>query len=115
KENNIPLRKLSEQAQKKRLNYTVPGNVREMKSLVELAVTLSVKEEIEASDFVLDSGDPVDAFTGADLTLRDSELRIIKATLAKCNNDIGLTAKKLDIGISTIYRILKEEKKSEAP
>ncbi len=115
KENNIPLRKLSEQAQKKLLNYSFPGNVRELKSLVELAVTLSVKEEIEASDFVLDSGDPGDTFTGADLTLRESELRIIKSTLTKCNNDIGLTAKKLDIGISTIYRILKEEKNHEAP
>ena len=112
KENNIPLRKLSEQAQKKLLNYSFPGNVRELKSLVELAVTMSVREEIEASDFVLDSGDPLTAISGEDLTLREYELRIIKATLAKCNNDIGLTAKKLDIGVSTIYRILKEEKKT---
>ncbi len=112
KENNIPLRKLSEQAQKKLLNYSFPGNVRELKSLVELAVTMSVREEIEASDFVLDSGDPLAAISGEDLTLREYELKIIKATLAKCNNDIGLTAKKLDIGVSTIYRILKEEKKT---
>lgn len=112
KENNMPLRRLSEQAQKKLLKYSFPGNVRELKSLVELAVTLSVRDEIEASDFVLESGDPLTAVTGEDLTLREYELKIIKATLANCNNDIGLTAKKLDIGVSTIYRILKEEKKT---
>jgi transcriptional regulator with PAS, ATPase and Fis domain len=44
--------------------------------------------------------------------MREYELKILKATLRKNNNDIGLTAKKLDIGISTIYRMLKEEKES---
>lgn len=112
KENNIPLKKLSEQAQKKLMNYSFPGNVRELKSLVELAVTLSVNTEIEASDFVLDTGDILTESSSGDLTLREYELKIIKATLSKCNNDIGLTARKLDIGVSTIYRILKEEKKA---
>jgi len=37
-------------------------------------------------------------------------LKIIRATLKKNNDDIKLAAEKLDIGISTIYRILKEEK-----
>lgn len=108
KENNIPVKKLSADAQKKLMNYSFPGNVRELKSLVELAVILSVKEEIEGSDFVLDPGDPLTAVAGNDLTLREYEIKILKATLIKCNNDIGLTAKKLDIGISTIYRMLKE-------
>ena len=110
-ENNITLKRLTPGAQKKLMNYSFPGNIRELKSLVELAVTLSVQEEIEASDFALDT-DISAALSGEDLTLREYELKIIKATLIKCNNDIGLTAKKLDIGVSTIYRILKEEKKS---
>ncbi|MCJ7446687.1 MAG: sigma-54 dependent transcriptional regulator [Bacteroidales bacterium] len=109
-ENNIPLKRLSVQAQKKLMNYSFPGNVRELKSLIELAVTLSVREEIEPSDFVLDEGDPLSAITGDDLTMREYELKILKATLRKNNNDISLTAKKLNIGISTIYRMLKEEK-----
>jgi DNA-binding NtrC family response regulator len=112
KENNIPLKILSTQAQKKLLNYQFPGNVRELKSLVELAVTLSVKEEIEAYDFVLDPGDPLSELTSGDMTLREYEMKVLKTTLRKYNNDIGLTAKKLDIGISTIYRMLKEEKES---
>jgi two-component system, NtrC family, response regulator AtoC len=110
KENDLPLKKLSAEAQKKLLSYSFPGNVRELKSLVELAATLSVREELEAGDFVLDIDESLSVVTGDDLTLREYELRIIRATLRKFNNDIGATAKKLDIGVSTIYRILKEEK-----
>jgi len=106
-ENNIPLKRLSAQAQKKLMNYSYPGNVRELKSLVELAVILSVREEIEASDFVLDAGDLLSTITGDDLTMREYELKILKATLRKYNNNINLTAKKLNIGVSTIYRMLK--------
>ncbi len=110
KENDLPLKKLSAEAQKKLLSYSFPGNVRELKSLVELAATLSVREELEAGDFVLDMDETLSVVAGDDLTLREYELRIIRATLRKFNNDIGATAKKLDIGVSTIYRILKEEK-----
>ncbi|MCX6261970.1 MAG: sigma-54 dependent transcriptional regulator [Bacteroidia bacterium] len=111
-ENNIPLKRLTAEAQKRLMNYSFPGNVRELKSLVELAVTLSVKEEIEASDFVLDPGEPFSAVSGDNLTLREYEMKILKATLKKFNNDINLTARKLDIGVSTIYRLLKENKVS---
>jgi DNA-binding NtrC family response regulator len=111
-ENNFPLKKLSPLAQKKLMSYSFPGNIRELKSMVDLAVTLSVKEEIEPSDFAIDAGDSLLSESSDDMTLREYELKIIRATLRKYNNDIGLTAKKLDIGVSTIYRMLKEEKKS---
>jgi two-component system response regulator AtoC len=109
-ENKIPLKKLSEQAQKKLMQYPFPGNVRELKSVIELAVTLSVRDAIEPADLVLGAGDPLSLVTNDDLTLQEYEMKIIKATLKKNNNDIKLTAAKLDIGVSTIYRLLKEEK-----
>ena len=109
-ENNIQLKKLSVQSQKKLMNYTFPGNVRELKSVIELAVTLSSNDEIEPADLVVDRGDPLSDVANDNLTLREYEVKIIKATLKKNNNDIRLAASKLDIGISTIYRILKEEK-----
>ena len=109
-ENNILLKKLSAQSQKKLMSYPFPGNVRELKSVVELAVTLSEKEEIEPADLVVDTGDPLSIVARDILTLREYQVKIIKATLKKNNNDIKLAADKLDIGISTIYRILKEEK-----
>jgi two-component system response regulator AtoC len=109
-ENEIPPKKISLQAQKKLMSYPFPGNIRELKSVIELAVTLSVRNEIESADLVLDAGDPLSVIADGDMTLREYDLRIIKATLKKNNNDIRLTAAKLDIGISTIYRILKEVK-----
>jgi len=112
-ENTIPLKKLSEQSQKKLMNYPFPGNIRELKSLIELGVTLSEKDEIEPGDLVVDVGDPLSVVTNDMLTLREYQIKIIKATIKKNNNDIKLAADKLDIGISTIYRILKEEKEEK--
>jgi two-component system response regulator AtoC len=110
RENNIQIKKLSADAQKKLMSYSFPGNVRELKSIIELAVTLSSKDEIESSDIVIDSGDPLSVVVNDTLTLKEYQGKIIKATLKKYNNDIKLTAAKLDIGVSSIYRLLKEEK-----
>jgi two-component system, NtrC family, response regulator AtoC len=109
-ENNISLKKLSPQVQKKLMNYSYPGNIRELKSIVELAVTLSGKEEIEQVDIVFDQDESISMTGKNEMTLKEHELRIIKAVLNKYNNDIRMAAEKLDIGVSTIYRILKEEK-----
>lgn len=109
-ENNIPVKKLSEEVQNKLMSYLFPGNVRELKSVIELAVTLSGKSEIIPADIVLDQGEPLSGVFSDNLTLREYELKIIKAALKKHKNDIREVAKKLDIGVSTIYRILKDEK-----
>ena len=112
RENNIPLKRLTSEAQKKLMNYSFPGNVRELKSLVELAVALSVKEEIEPGDFAIDTGEYLSSITGTEMTMHEYEMKILRTTLRKNNNDINLTARKLDIGVSTIYRLLKQEKES---
>ncbi len=109
-ENNIHTKKLSEKSQKKLLSYLYPGNIRELKSVMELAVTLSDEGEIEPSDIILDAGETTSYTSDDELTLKEYELKIIKATLKKHNNDIKIAAGKLDIGVSTIYRILKDEK-----
>jgi len=71
---------------------------------------LSGGDEIELADLVLDKDEPISLTCDNDLTLKEHEGRIIKAILNKYNNDIRLAAEKLDIGVSTIYRILKKEK-----
>jgi DNA-binding NtrC family response regulator len=112
RENNIPAKRISPQAQKKLLGHAFPGNVRELKSMVELAVTLSVGEEIGLQDLSIDAVQQLMPADDGNMTLKEYELMIIKSTLKKFNNDIGLAAKKLDIGISTIYRLLKEEREA---
>ncbi len=111
RENGLVIKKLSGSAQKKLLQYNFPGNIRELKSIIELAITLSDHDEIQPSDLILDSDRQFsNATPEGDLTLRDYELKIINAYLKKYNNDIRLVAQKLDIGVSTIYRLLKEFK-----
>lgn len=109
-ENEITPRKLSQNAQQKLLGYPFPGNIRELKSVVELAVTLSESETIEPEDIILDPGNPLSEIMNEELTLKQYELKIIKAMLRKHDNDIKTVASRLDIGISTIYRLLREEK-----
>jgi transcriptional regulator with PAS, ATPase and Fis domain len=110
KENDQPVRKLSDKAQIKLLNHSYPGNIRELKSVIELALALSDHKEIQPADLIFDTDRHSMDSAEKELTLHDYELKIIKSYLKKYNNDIQQVAKKLDIGVSTIYRLLKQMK-----
>jgi DNA-binding NtrC family response regulator len=110
KENNLENKRLSEDAQRKLLSHTYPGNIRELKSVIELALTLSDHEEIQTQDLIFDTERQRIEFAEKELTLHDYELKIIKSYLTRYNNDIKLVAEKLNIGVSTIYRLMKEIK-----
>ncbi len=108
KENNLPASKLSAGAQAKLLTHTYPGNIRELKSVIELAITLSDHEEIGPEDLIFDTHMKSSDLPGKELTLREYELKIIKSFLETYNHDIKMVAGKLDIGVSTIYRLMKD-------
>jgi DNA-binding NtrC family response regulator len=110
KENNLQIKSLSDGARRKLLSYTYPGNIRELKSVVELASALSASETIESNDILFDGDDPLPELMNEELTLRDYDRKIIRAFLNKYENNQQKVADKLDISISTIYRMLKEEK-----
>jgi len=107
-QNNLLLKKITSEAQRKLLSYAFPGNVRELKSVVELAVTLSDGDDIHAEHLFFGSEDIVPDILNKELTLREYEMGIINAFLRKYDNNIKIVAEKLDIGVSTIYRMLKE-------
>jgi len=107
-ENNIPEKQLSPQAQDKLLGYAFPGNVRELKSVIELATVLSAGEQITADDIALHTADTLSEVVSEELTMRQYELRILKIYMNKYNNDVKRVAEKLDISPATIYRMLKE-------
>ncbi len=113
KENNLPVKKLNTQSRQKLQQYNFPGNIRELKSVIELAVTLSDGEEITPNDILFNSGDIVEDMPSEELTLREYDRRIVFSFLKKYNNDVRLVAKKLDIGPATIYRMLKEIKEDQ--
>ncbi len=108
KENGLGKKILSSDASKKLLGYGYPGNIRELKSVVELAVVMSEGETIQPDDITFGTKDVIAEMSGEEMSLKEYNQRIIQLYLKNYDNDIKLVAQKLDIGQSTIYRMLKE-------
>jgi two-component system, NtrC family, response regulator AtoC len=107
KENKLNKLVISSKAQEKLMNYPFPGNVRELKAIVELAAVLTNNDTIEETDISFHSTSSTGDFLVQEDTLQGYTKRIIKHYLQKYNNNVLLVAKKLDIGKSTIYRMIK--------
>ena len=107
KENDIGTKKISSEAQDKLMKYNYPGNVRELKAIIELAVVMADGDEISVDDINFSSSDTLSNFLIDECSLTEYNMRIIKYFLEKYDNNVVLAAKKLDIGKSTIYRMLK--------
>ena len=108
-ENKNEKKILSQEAQQKLLGYQFPGNVRELKSLIDLAVVMSDGPVIEPENITLNTTTKVtDLFAGGK-TLREHTNFIIQHYLDNNNGDVLLVAKLLDIGKSTIYRMIQSK------
>ena len=106
KENKIPKKGLSNESKEKLMNYNYPGNVRELKAIIDLAVVMSDQDQIIADDISFTSVSEVqELFIDELMTLNDYNRKIIKSYLAKYDNNIVLVAQKLEIGKSTLYRM----------
>ena len=108
-ENSLALKTLSASAADKLLSYPFPGNIRELKSVIELAITLSDHDEIGAENIILGNEVLFSENTVKEMSMREYNIRIVKKYLEKYNNNTNLVAKKLEIGVATIYRMLKED------
>ena len=110
KENGIPRKEFSQSAINKLTNYKFPGNVRELKAIAEIAVVMSDSNLIEADDIKFNQQNEVHDFLQEELTMEEYSAQIIKWYLNKYNNNVVHVAEKLDMGKSTIYRMLKQGK-----
>jgi two-component system, NtrC family, response regulator AtoC len=107
KENKLPKKTLSPEAQQKLLQYSFPGNVRELKSVVELAVVMADDETILPEHITYNTTSSIADLLGKEITLKEFETQVIQHYLDKYDKDVLLVAKKLDIGKSTIYRMVQ--------
>ncbi|HKP32799.1 MAG TPA: sigma-54 dependent transcriptional regulator [Chitinophagaceae bacterium] len=107
KENKISKKTLSADAQEKLLHYHFPGNVRELKSVMDLAVVMADSDVIESQNIMLSGGGNPNQLLMKEISLKEYERQIIQHYLDKYDRDVLLVAKKLDIGKSTIYRMIQ--------
>lgn len=111
-ENGMRELTLTPAAQKKLLSYHYPGNIRELKSIVELAAVMANGDMIDQDIITFSTYDPLPDALSREMTLKQYTHRIISIYLKKYDHNIKLVADKLDIGQSTIYRMIKEIKDS---
>ncbi|HNS42201.1 MAG TPA: sigma-54 dependent transcriptional regulator [Taishania sp.] len=112
KENNFAPKKISDDARSKLMAYSWPGNIRELKSVVELSVVMSDTNEIHASDLTIQPQEFLSEILQRDLTMREYEIAIVKHFMKRFNDSTKMVADKLEIGQTTVYRLLKEAEES---
>ena len=109
KENKLGSINLSKEAKEKLMGYHFPGNIRELKSMLELACVMCSDNEIKEGDITFNSTKNEDFFSMEQKTLRQYTCDIIKYYLKKYDDDVMMVADKLDIGKSTIYKMLQQK------
>jgi len=120
----VPVPSISDAAKILLLNYSWPGNVRQLESVLLYAVTLcknGIIMPVDLPDEITESTVPANEKTvkksdnhifdtreNEKLSIRDMEKIIISQTLIEFNNNVREAAKKLNISKSTLYRKVKE-------
>lgn len=107
-ENNLGKLRLSADAQEKLLSYSFPGNVRELKSIVEVAAVMAEGNEIRSQDITLTSVNTESFVPSKDMPLEEYTFRLIRSYLNKYDNNVPEVSRILNISKSSIYRYLKE-------
>jgi len=106
-ENKFKKIKIAADAQEKLLQYPFPGNIRELKSVIELAAVMAEDHQIVADDITF-SNTTRDSFMLKEMKLQEYMYHIIRNYLVKYDNNVMEVARRLDIGKSSIYRYIKE-------
>ncbi|MDD3875533.1 MAG: sigma-54 dependent transcriptional regulator [Bacteroidales bacterium] len=107
KENSLQNFTFSTDAKDKLMQHAYPGNVRELKAIVDLACVMCTDFLITASDITFSSTGNSDDFWENERTIKEYNTEIIRRFLNRYNFDVISVANKLDIGKSTIYNLLK--------
>ena len=115
--NHLPVRSFDAEASRRLLAYAFPGNVRELRAVVELAAVLAEGKHIQADDLpplqttATGRETPATAAThpgnGPEPSLREQTLAIMQNTLLQTRGDVVAAASRLRIGRSTLYRLLQ--------
>ncbi|MFM8570176.1 MAG: helix-turn-helix domain-containing protein, partial [Pirellula sp.] len=103
-----PQLKLSKQALEKMCHYSWPGNVRQLRNVIDSAVVLADGNEIRASDLSLH-----ETLNDADLdslNIEQWEHRLIREALRRTRGSVPDASELLGISRATMYRKLESFK-----
>ncbi len=110
--NNIPNVELASDALEYLARLPYPGNIRELKNLVDRTVLISGKNILTAEDFKKQCQSPIEqnrALTSLHgLTLDEIEKQTILQTLDKYGNNLSQVAQALGISRAALYRRLEK-------
>lgn len=109
KENKLGKLKLSDGAKEKLMKYNYPGNVRELKAIIDLSAVFAEDLVVMEEDINYNSVGGEQAFLSEEKSLREYTCEIVKYFLKKYNNDVVGVAKRLNVGKSTIYKMIQEK------
>jgi transcriptional regulator with PAS, ATPase and Fis domain len=103
---------ITEKAMKKLCNYNWPGNVRQLKNLIEKAMVLTEKNMLDEDDLTIedDEGRISESTTAMDRKnfLRQMDREYLEKLIEKHNGNITAAAKEAGITRATLYRIIKK-------
>jgi DNA-binding NtrC family response regulator len=105
-ENKMKKLALSSSAKEQLMRYNYPGNVRELKAIIDLACVMCDGTEISADDISFPSVKGNEEYMSMEKTLKEYTVDIIAFFLKKYNNNVVEVAQKLDVGKSTIYNLI---------
>jgi DNA-binding NtrC family response regulator len=102
---------VSKQVMRALLDYSWPGNIRELQNVLERAIILTPGRVIEKIDLPKTGGDHRPAgITAATLAqwLDEKEKQFIAQRLEDCGGSIALTARSCGIGLRSLYRKMQK-------
>jgi DNA-binding NtrC family response regulator len=100
---------LSSDAEKALQTYPWPGNIRELRNVLERAVLLSPKSVLERPDLRFDAPSPAGAWPeDSNLTLVELERRHIERVPQEERGHVERAAKRLGVPRSSLYQKLKQ-------
>lgn len=107
--NQIDEKVLGIAACEKLLSYHFPGNIHELKAIIQLAAVMSNGKEILSSDISFNAVSNEANLFKEEKTLKEYTNNIILTFLKKYDGNVLRVAEILDIGKSTIYKMIQEK------
>lgn len=112
-ENNLPMKRFSEEAIHKLLAWSWPGNVRELQNVIERSVLLATQDSLSAQELLIDGFDEKKAAASGlepGMTVFEAERLLILKTLEHTGQNRTKAAQLLGISIRTLRNKINEYK-----